>query len=227
MSHVESPAELHSSSAKLSSPVVTLDIRKIPPQWSHPLLSVTGKNFSGPELKKADLEAFAYDYYLRFLPFFRGKPEGSLTPGVLIQFTRKMRLKLGLAYLFEHKIKLNQDYFAREPRLLPYTLFHELTHIWLYDCMLDPSHTRRFYAKMAEFGETGLPVDPDVHVHSRVASEAKYIYMCPNCLNRWYLKEKLRHRIFCGYCHEREQAEFFAKLIPPGTRLNGTMKSRL
>lgn len=226
MSHVGSPSLLHSPSSEFSGSAICVDLLKVPPQWSHPLLLKNGKQRVDAGLKKSELEAFAYDYYLRFLPFFRGQPEGSLTPGVLIEFTRKMRLKLGLAYLFEHKIKLNQDYFMQEPGLLPYTLFHEMTHIWLYDCMLDPSHTRRFYAKMSEFSQTGLPVDPDVHVHRRVASEAKYIYMCPNCRNRWYLKEKLKHRIYCGFCHEREQAEFFAELVPPGAKLNGATKSR-
>ena len=211
MSHVEASSQ----SSSIPEQPVQYDPKKIMPQWAHPLLSVTKNPEKNVILSKRDLEAFAYDYYLRFLPFFRGQPEGSLSPGVLIQFTRRMRHKLGLAFLFEHKIKLNQDYFTQEPALLPYTLFHELTHIWLYDCMFDPGHTRRFYAKMSEFSQTGLPVDPDVHIHRRVATEAKYIYMCPNCRNRWYLKDKLQHRIYCGFCHEREKEEFFAELVKP------------
>jgi predicted SprT family Zn-dependent metalloprotease len=214
VSHVESPSQ----SSDIPEQPVQYDPRKILPQWAHPLLAARKPAAPRPDVKKAELEAFAYDYYLRFLPFFRGKPEGSLNPGVLIEFTRKMRYKLGLAYLFEHKIKLNQDYFTSEPALLPYTLFHEMTHIWLYDCMLDPGHTRRFYAKMTEFRQTGLPIDPDVHIHTRVATEAKFIYMCPSCSNRWYLRDKLRHRIYCGFCHEREQAEYFAKLVKPNSR---------
>ena len=192
---------------------VPVNSSKIRPQWFHPLLTA---DLRGRILTRPELEAFAYDYYLRFLPFFRGKPEGSLTPGVVIEFTKKMRLKLGLAYLFEHKIRLNQTYFAEDPALLPYTLFHEMTHLWLYDCMLDPGHTRRFYRKMSEFAQTGLPVDPDVHIHTRVAAESKFVYVCPNCRNRWYVRERLTHLIYCGHCFEREGTEYHAELmIPP------------
>ncbi len=53
-----------------------------------------------------------------------------------------------MAHLFESKITLNSRYFIKDPRLLPYTLFHELVHLWLYDCFLDPGHTWRFYDKM-------------------------------------------------------------------------------
>lgn len=188
------------------------DPERIQPQWQHPLLLITPGRLTR-ELTKKELQAYAYDYFMRFLPFFRHRPEGSLAPGVTIEFTRKMRQKLGLAFLFEHKIKLNQTYFTREPALLPYTLFHEMTHIWLYDCGFDPGHTKRFYRKMSEFSETGLPVDPDVHIHRRVASEAKFIYMCPNCRNRWYLREQTRYRIYCGYCHAKHKVEIFAELL--------------
>ncbi|MEY4631580.1 MAG: SprT-like family [Pseudomonadota bacterium] len=180
----------------------------VKPQWFHPLLNVAPA--ASRQIGRAELEAFAYDYYVRFMPFFRNCEEGSLLPGVVIEFNGKMKQKLGLAYLFERKIKLNLNYFAKDPRLLPYTLFHELTHIWLYDCMLDPGHTRRFYAKMNEFRATGLPVDQAVHVHRRLAPEAKYIYSCPNCQNRWYVRKKLRHAIYCGHCYEKTGQEHFA-----------------
>jgi predicted SprT family Zn-dependent metalloprotease len=182
--------------------------QRVKPQWFHPLLE---KIPGGPQIDRASLEAFAYDYYVRFMPFFRGQPEGSLLPGVQIEFNGRMKQKLGLAYLFERRIKLNLTYFTKDPRLLPYTLFHELTHIWLYDCLLDPGHTRRFYAKMNEFKATGLPVDQDVHIHRKLAPEAKYIYSCPNCENRWYVREKLRHAIYCGHCFEKTGREYFAQ----------------
>lgn len=195
--------------------VITPSRGNIKPQWFHPYLLNTESVSNGKKavLSKTQLEAYAYDYYLRFLVFFREQPEGTLRSGVVIEFTRKMRQKLGLAYLFDHRIKLNQNYFARDPVLLPYTLFHELTHLWLYDCLFDPSHTRRFYRKMTEFAETGLPVDPDVYIHSRVATEAKYVYMCPNCQNRWFVREKIRRSIYCGPCYELERREHFAVMM--------------
>jgi predicted SprT family Zn-dependent metalloprotease len=196
--------------------VARFDSLLVKPQWSHPLLDF--KHTGRTEIAKAELRTFAYDYYLRFLPFFRHQPEGSIEPGVEIEFTRRMRQKLGLAYLFEHKIRLNEAYFAKDPSLLPYTLFHEMTHLWLYDCLLDPGHTRRFYNKMAQFEETGLPVDPDVHIHTRVAPEGKYVYSCPNCKNRWYLRERLKYVIYCGHCFDKEGVEYFAKRLKTGTR---------
>jgi hypothetical protein len=181
----------------------------VKPQWAHPLLSTKKKT----RLELKALQEFAYDYYLRFLPFFKDQPEGTILPGVVVEFTKKMRQKLGLALLFEHKIRLNEHYFAEDPRLLPYTLFHEMTHIWLYNCLLDPGHTRRFYNKMTEFESTGLPIDPSVHIHGRMSPEAKFVYKCPNCLNRWYLRDKLSGKIFCGHCFDREKNEYYPHLI--------------
>jgi len=197
--------------------------RNIRPQWFHPLLDSPAE--LRPHISKRELEAFSYDYYLRFLPFFRNQTEGSLQPGCTLEFTRRMRQKLGLAYLFEHNIKLNQDYFAKDPSLLPYTLFHEMTHLWLYDCFLDPGHTRRFYQKMTEFSQTGLPVDPAVHIHSRVLHEAKYIYFCSNCKNRWHLRELLRKTIYCGHCFDRERVEHYPALLKTPEMLRSASES--
>jgi predicted SprT family Zn-dependent metalloprotease len=188
--------------------VVRFDTKGIRAQWMHPLLKA--RNVKRP-LEREELREFAYDYYERFLPFFTAQPEGSLVHPVNIDFTRRMRQKLGLAYLFEHKIRLNEAYFAEDPSLLPYTLFHELTHLWLYDCLYDPGHTRRFYNKMQEFSRTGLPIDPDVHIHTRVAAEGKYVYSCPNCKNRWYLRDRLTYSIYCGHCFDREGVEYYAR----------------
>jgi 3-dehydroquinate synthase len=84
--------------------------------------------------------------------------------------------------------------------------------------LLDPGHTRRFYNKMAEFDRTGLPVDPDVHIHTRVAPEGKYVYSCPNCKNRWYLRDRLRYSIYCGHCYDREGIEYYAKRLKTVSR---------
>ena len=169
-------------------------------------------------LSSDELRNLAYDCYYQFLSHFKGQPEGSLSGRVSIEFSSRMRQKLGLAYLFEHRIRLNLDYFAADPSLLPYTLFHEMTHLWLYDCMLDPGHTQRFYKKMREFESTGLPVDPDVHIHSRVAAEGKFVYSCPNCKNRWYLRDLLSYSIYCGHCFDKEGVEYFAKRIKTPVR---------
>lgn len=170
------------------------------------------------ELSREQLVAIANKYYDYFLPFFTNQPEGSLVKKVEFIFTKRMRQKLGLAYLFEHKIRLNQIYFAKDPRLLPYTLFHELTHLWLYDCLLDPGHTQRFYKKMSEFASTGLPIDNEVHIHTRIAIEGKHVYSCPNCKNRWYLRERLNYTIYCGHCFDKEGVEYFAELLTIASR---------
>jgi hypothetical protein len=161
-------------------------------------------------IPKVDLIQFAYQYYRMFLPFFTGCPEGSLQRGVQIHVTKRLKQRLGLAFLFERTIKLNQDYFSDDPNLLPYTLFHEMVHLWLYDCHLDPGHTQRFYNKMKEFERTELPIDESVHIHSRVAKEGKYVYYCPNCRNRWYHAEQLDYDIFCGHCYDKLGVEHFA-----------------
>lgn len=158
------------------------------------------------------LLSLAWGYFRAFLPYFTDQPEGSLKADqVVIELTGRMRQKLGLAYLFDHRIRLNRAYFLEDPTLLPFTLFHEMTHMWLYDCHLDPGHTQRFYNKMREFDRTGLPKDPEVYIHTRVASEARYVYSCPNCRNRWYLRDLLGYSIYCGHCFDREGVEYFAQ----------------
>lgn len=162
-------------------------------------------------LSSEELTALAESYLEMFLPFFTNQAEGSINPDITLQLSGKMKQKLGLAFLFEHKIRLNLSYFRKDPSLLPYTLFHEMTHIWLYDCMLDPGHTQRFYNKMAEFQATGLAIDPDVHVHRRIAPEGKFVYICPNCSNRWFMRERLKYSIYCGHCFDREGVEYIAR----------------
>jgi predicted SprT family Zn-dependent metalloprotease len=125
-----------------------------------------------------------------------------------------MRNKVGLAVLFENKIRLSLTYFQANPQFLPYTIFHEMTHLWLYHSGFDPGHTKRFYEKMAEFEHTGYQIDPEVHVHTRLAAEGRYVYICNNCENRWHLKEELDHNIYCALCFKREGIEHYATLTP-------------
>ncbi len=166
-------------------------------------------------LCRAELEVLAQKYLKEFLPYFMSQPEGSIDLEITIEFSLKMRKKLGLAFLFENRIRLNQLYFAQDSSLLPYTLFHELTHLWLYNCHLDPSHTWRFYQKMQEFSFTSYPVDPDVHQHTRIAEEAQHVYSCPNCENRWYVKQQLTYAIFCGHCFDIEGEQYIATIHLP------------
>ena len=179
------------------------------PKWQMPSIQEAVSN--GRAFSEEELTDLAESYIERFLPFFTNQAEGSIDPKITLQFSSKMKQKLGLAYLFEHKIRLNLSYFRKDPTLLPYTLFHEMTHIWLYDCMFDPGHTKRFYNKMSEFQVTGLAVDQDVHVHRRIAPEGKFVYICPNCSNRWFMRKRLNYTIFCGHCFDREGIEYFAK----------------
>ncbi len=160
----------------------------------------------------ADLIEALEWYYDLFRDHFINQQEGSLKEDIDFEISRKMRKKIGLCFLFERKIRFNFNHFVEYPESLPYSLFHELTHMWLYDCDLDPNHTWRFYEKMSEYEHLGLPVDEHVHIHSKLATEARCIYRCPNCENRWFVHKELDHYIFCGLCYDQEGKEYFAEL---------------
>lgn len=185
------------------------DYTRIKPQWFHPILTIKPNKKTKVYLK--DLENMAYDYYVKFMPFFKGLPDGDFKPGVIIEFSTKMQKQLGASLLFERKIRLNQKYFSKDPRLLPYTLFHEMVHIWLYDNNYDPSHTNRFYNKLNEFRQTGLPIDSNVYVHSKIKKEARYVYICPNCLNRWYTNIIYSDQMYCEFCFTKTNQKFITK----------------
>ena len=88
--------------AQLPSKAVIWNPANIKPQWYHPLLN---PGLPRPDrLNASALGAYAYDYFLRFLPHFRGRPEGDLAPGTTIDFTKRMSQKLGLALLFERRV---------------------------------------------------------------------------------------------------------------------------
>ena len=173
---------------------------------------------------REDLELLADYFYNLFLPHFLGDEE-SIQIGTSFEFSRRMRLRVGLALLFENKVRLNEAYFAHNPHFLPYTIFHEMTHLWLYHTGHDPGHTRRFYQKMDEFKKTGYLVDPEVHIHTRLAAESKYVYICNNCRNRWHLKDPLDHDIFCGLCWKKDRVEHFASLMMNEDQGNSTKET--
>lgn len=185
-------------------PSADISLREdIPPQWDHPFLRHKEK------LTLKELQSYAYDYYMRFLPLFRSTPQGSIRAGVEIAFTKRMKNQLGNASVYLGLIKLNRNYFEEFPSLLPYTLFHELTHVWLYDCGFDPGHTKRFYLKMAEFDKTRLPIDPSVHIHKRIQSEGQYVYRCGICERRWYSRKRHRRTYYCGPCYEENGVQSY------------------
>ncbi len=176
----------------------TWNAENLRPQWSHPFLL---RNFSvNQELSLEHLQSFAYAYYLKFLPYFQNQAEGDLKGSVNIEFSHRLKRKLGTADLHDRIITLNQNYFSNTPHLLPYTMFHEIIHIWLYDCDIDPGHTKRFYKKMAEFSETGLPLDTKVHIHIRAIAEGGLMYRCPSCNYKWFTSKKLGKNTVCDSC---------------------------
>lgn len=174
--------------------------------WTHPDLN--------QELDTEQLYKLSYNYLIKFLPFFKNTAEGSIKSGVDIQFSKRMRRILGSADLRDNRIILNQKYFEKNTVLLPYTFFHELTHLWLYHCGFDPGHTARFYQKMQEFEQTGLPLDTQVHIHKRKATEGKFVYICPKCQFRWHQTFKSKYKSYCEYCEQQHGEKFYPELHP-------------
>lgn len=140
---------------------------------------------------------------------FVNNPVHSIPLGIpTFEFTKKLRSKLGITLLFDRKIFLNECYFSLYPERLPYTLYHELTHLWLYDSFYDPNHTPRFYKKMREFYRTRYPIDLEVKNQGFLEKEAKLIYQCPRCHHRWHLHEPLTYSMYCGPCFDRHGTSF-------------------
>ena len=88
---------------------------------------------------------------------------------VVLDLSSRMGNTLGMCYPERRRIALNEEYFLRDPRYLPFTLHHEMVHMFLWDAGRDWGHTREFYALMEEFPAERYPVDPNVHVHARQA----------------------------------------------------------
>jgi predicted SprT family Zn-dependent metalloprotease len=164
------------------------------------------------QFEKEDLELLADYFFEQFLPLFGGSKDPGIKSGTIIEFSKRMKNKIGLAMLFENKIRLSLNYFSANTQFLPYTVYHEMTHLWLYHLGFDPGHTSRFYQKMLEFNQTGYRIDPEVHVHSRLAAEGSYVYICKNCENRWHLREELEHDIYCALCFKKHGVEHYANL---------------
>ena len=188
---------------------MSLDINEKSP-WFHENLF-----YENPQqpLDKDKLWEMAYHYFLKFMIFFRNQPEGSLKPGTKIELSTRMKSRLGVSILFERRMRLNYPYFSNSPKIMPYTIYHEMVHQWLYDCWLDPNHTRRFYNKMAEFNRTGLPVDQEVHIHRRIVSESKIIYQCPACENLFFCKKKMWRKSYCGHCEDKKRGRHYLALV--------------
>ena len=144
---------------------------------------------------------------------FRNQPEGSMRFGVDIDLSARMKTRLGEADLFHGMIRLNSSYFMNSPEVLPYTLFHEMIHLWLYDCGRDPAHTRKFYEKMATFDELGLPVDHKVHIHKRQVKEGQFVYKCGECSFKWFHRSKAKYAAICGFCEKHHGKKVWVRLV--------------
>lgn len=172
-----------------------------------------------PRLNRQGLQIMS-----QIMPLFLKTPEGSLeSERVRIQFTPKLKKTLGLSFVFDHLIQLNLQYFSEFPERLAHTLFHELTHLWLYDCNFDPGHTKRFFKKMTEFTTTGFQVDHELADASPYAREAPFVYHCQKCSRRWHLHQALSYSIYCGQCFDQSHVRYpLAVITIPCTPPRGT-----
>ncbi len=165
--------------------------------------------------EKSKLNQLGLHLLAEFLPFFTQTKEGTLESSrVKIQFTPKLKRSLGISFIFDHLIQLNIQYFREFPDRLAHTLFHELTHLWLYDCNLDPGHTERFFMKMADFKGTGYPLDHEMAALSCCVKEAPFIYHCTRCHRRWHLHQVSSYSIYCGQCYDHLNVQYPLVLAP-------------
>jgi predicted SprT family Zn-dependent metalloprotease len=85
----------------------------------------------------------------------------------------RMAHTLGMCYAHKRRLVFNENYFSLNPHLLPYTLFHELVHLFLFDLKKPWGHTKEFYALMEEFPHERYSVDTKVHIHMKAAAAGK------------------------------------------------------
>jgi predicted metal-dependent hydrolase len=96
--------------------------------------------------------------------------------GIQFEVSGRMERALGMCYPTKRMIRLNRTYFLSRQALLPYTLFHELVHQYLYDLGEPWGHTAQFYALMEVFPAHRFPRDPNVHIHERQAKVGQKIH---------------------------------------------------
>jgi predicted SprT family Zn-dependent metalloprotease len=87
----------------------------------------------------------------------------------------RMERALGLCYPTKRLIKINSSYFASRLVFLPYTVFHELIHLFLYDLNHPWGHTAEFYALMECFPLEKYMKDPNVHIHEKQEERGKKV----------------------------------------------------
>ncbi len=61
---------------------------EIAAEWYHPYFD---QEWGKIEISGKEMQVFAYSYYLRFLLFFQNQPEGSLSPGVELEFSGRLK----------------------------------------------------------------------------------------------------------------------------------------
>jgi SprT-like family len=110
---------------------------------------------------------------IRHLTYEELKTRPQVLKNVGLDLSTRMARALGMCYPERRRIALNEPYFLKNPRYLPYTLYHEMVHMFLYDAGRPWGHTREFYALMEEFPSEKYPTDPNVHIHGRQARSGK------------------------------------------------------
>jgi predicted SprT family Zn-dependent metalloprotease len=85
----------------------------------------------------------------------------------------RLNTAIGMCYPTKRRIVVNENYFLTWPSYLPYTLYHEMVHLFLYDIQQPWGHTKEFYAIMEDFPSHIYPIDPNVHIHERHAKAGR------------------------------------------------------
>ena len=119
------------------------------------------------------------ELYMRFIEFapillkhlryeeLKSRPD--CLRNVSLQLSVRQVRAVGMCYPEKRKIVLNQNYFLKNPQYLPYTLYHELVHLFLFDAGRPWGHTKEFYLLMEDFPVHKHPLDPNVHIHEQRA----------------------------------------------------------
>lgn len=94
---------------------------------------------------------------------------------VSVEFSERLGDALGICYPEDRVIRLSASYFSRYARLLPYTLYHEMVHQFLFDIKRPWSHNEQFYYLMELFPRA-YEVDRNVHIHMRSAEKGRRIW---------------------------------------------------
>ena len=120
--------------------------------------------------------------YLEFAPLLLAKRSSEQERGspdclrkVEFRLSGRMERALGLCYPTKRLIKINVSYFSERVAFLPYTVFHELVHLFLYDLGRPWGHTAEFYSLMECFPVERYMKDPNVHIHEKQEQKGRAV----------------------------------------------------